>query len=897
VDPNSPLAPLKRAANSQKCIRAGGKHNDLDDVGKDTYHHTFFEMLGNWSFGDYFKAEAIAWAWELLTDVYGLDKSRLYATYFGGDAKTGLPADDEARQIWLQFLPADRVLPFGMKENFWEMGETGPCGPCSEIHYDRIGGRDASHLVNMDDPLVIEIWNNVFIQFNREADQSLRSLPSKHVDTGMGLERITSILQNKMSNYDTDLFQDLFAAIQQVTGAPAYTGRVGADDVDHKDTAYRVVADHIRTLSFAIADGCVPSNDGRGYVLRRVLRRGVRYGRQKLGAPKGFFTALVDALVAKMGGFFPELVSARATIADVIDDEEKQFNRTLDKGEALFAKAAAELKATGETMIPGATAFKLYDSFGFPIDLTIIMANELGMTVDVAGYQAEMSNARERSRQASKKNDAGRIVLVAEQTDALSKKGVATTDDSSKYVWEDIESEVVAIYDGKEFQTTFGNAEARVGVITKASNYYAESGGQIGDSGTISNAEGLLFTVEDTQSFGGYVVHLGTISTGSLKVGDRVTLAVDYERRKRSAANHSTTHMLNFALRKVLGSSVDQKGSLVDPVKLRFDFSHNGPVAAESLAQVESIVRSIIVEDVSVDAKVTPLKEAQRISALRAVFGETYPDPVRVVAVGAKVNDILAKADDDSWFAYSIEFCGGTHLTRSSQAQEFALIFEEGIAKGVRRVVGYTRDAAKDAYRAAAALMEEVVLLDKASMHADADESISSRYSSISQNVKAATLPIGERVKMDALLDAIGKRVKDAQKKNQEIKKKLLSDKAESLVASAESNKSAFVVADIPEATGDGKQLIVVAEALRKRLPSVAVLLTSLNKADKKVSVFAGVAQDESRISAKEWLSEAVKGVGGKGGGSNINAQGSATAEDVTSVLQAADKFAALKLQ
>lgn len=341
VDPNSDMGKMKRACNSQKCIRAGGKHNDLDDVGKDVYHHTFFEMLGNWSFGDYFKEEAISWAWELLTEVYKLPAERLYATYFGGDASQGLPADDEAKGIWLRFLPEERVLPFGCKDNFWEMGDQGPCGPCTEIHFDRIGGRDAAHLVNMDDPNVLEIWNLVFIQFNREADGSLKSLPAKHVDTGMGLERVTSVLQGKMSNYATDLFSPIFEEIKKVTGAREYTDKVGKDDADGLDMAYRVVADHIRTLSFSIADGAQPGNEGRDYVLRRVLRRAVRYGREVLGGQEGFFAKLVDVVVKTFGETYPELVSARDKIHSIIAEEEASFSRTLVKGIERFKKLAA----------------------------------------------------------------------------------------------------------------------------------------------------------------------------------------------------------------------------------------------------------------------------------------------------------------------------------------------------------------------------------------------------------------------------------------------------------------------------------------------------------------------------------------------------------------------------
>ncbi|AES89417.2 alanyl-tRNA synthetase [Medicago truncatula] len=400
VDPNTALSKLTRACNIQKCIRAGGKHNDLDDVGKDTYHHTFFEMLGNWSFGDYFKEEAISWAWELLTEVYNLPSDRIYVTYFGGDEKTGLGPDNEARDIWLKFLPPGRVLPFGSKDNFWEMGDTGPCGPCSEIHFDRIGNRNASSFVNDEDPNCIELWNLVFIQFNREADGSLKSLPAKHVDTGMGFERLTSILQHKNSNYDTDVFVPIFDAIQQATGARPYSGKVGPHDADKVDMAYRVVADHIRTLSIAIADGSQPGNVGREYVLRRILRRAVRYGREVLKAEEGFFNGLVNVVANVLGDVFPELKQNEERIRKMIQVEEESFSRNLFKGIRKFNKAVEHVQGN---ILSGEATFELSHTFGFPLDLTQLMAEEKKFSVDIEGFHRAMKAARERSKTAPKK--------------------------------------------------------------------------------------------------------------------------------------------------------------------------------------------------------------------------------------------------------------------------------------------------------------------------------------------------------------------------------------------------------------------------------------------------------------------------------------------------------------
>lgn len=576
VDPNSDLAKLKRACNTQKCIRAGGKHNDLDDVGKDTYHHTFFEMMGNWSFGDYFKEEAISMAWELLTTVYKLPKDQLYASYFGGDEKLGLPADEESKNIWLNFLPPHRVLPFGAKDNFWEMGEQGPCGPSSEIHFDRIGGREVADLVNMDDPNVIEIWNIVFIQFNRESDGNLKSLPLKHVDTGAGLERVTSILQGKRSNYATDLFTPIFEAIQKATGHPEpYTDRVGKDDVGNKDMAYRVVADHIRTLCFAIADGARPGNEGREYVLRRVLRRGVRYGRQTLGGPEGFFSTLVDSVVDSLGETYPELVKNKETIKSVIRDEESSFSKTLVRGLEQFKKAADGAK---DNLISGNDAFVLWDTFGFPPDLTQLMAEEAGMTVDMQGFEAALERAKEISRQGAKKGGAAALKFEAEATAWLSSKNTPYTDDEYKYAEKVIDGTVQAILtkDGFVDNTNDLPEGEQIGIVVDKTPFYAEAGGQVADTGIFNLQDGSSFDITDVVFAAGYVLHHTNVGASPISVGDVVNASVDYERRHRIAPNHTFTHILNYALRKVLGDHVDQRGSIVLPDKLRFDFTNNG---------------------------------------------------------------------------------------------------------------------------------------------------------------------------------------------------------------------------------------------------------------------------------------------------------------------------------
>ena len=893
ADPTGPLAPLKRAANSQKCIRAGGKHNDLDDVGKDTYHHTFFEMLGNWSFGDYFKEEAITWAWQLLTEVYGLPKERMYVTYFAGGE--GLPPDNEARDIWARFLPMERILPFDRKANFWEMGDTGPCGPCSEIHFDRIGGRDASKMVNYDDPTVIEIWNIVFMQFNREPSGQLRELPAKHIDTGMGFERLTSIMQQKMSNYDTDVFMPIFDAISSLTGSPPYTYLLGKEDVDGKDMAYRVVADHARTLTFAITDGAVPSNEGRGYVLRRILRRAVRYGQQFLNAKNGFFTQLVPVVVREFKDAFPELEAKMAFVMDTIRDEEDSFGRTLNKGIKAFSKSAEELKAQGKTVVPGATAFFLYDSMGFPVDLTQIMASESNMTVDVEGFYSCMAEQKARSQAAQKfaRNAGGvNLVLEAEQTALLAKQGVNATDDSPKYSWHHQPSaSIKAIFTKDGFLSASDVAtvsNGRVGIVLDSTPFYGESGGQVGDSGLLTRAttgEGAastpLFDVADVQVFGAYVLHLGTVSEGAeVRVGDIVQCEVDYEVRARIAPNHTMTHVLNYALREVLGEGIDQRGSIVQSDKLRFDFSCSKQPTPEQLTEVERIVREQIDKALPVYTKVVPLEKAKAMNGLRAVFGEVYPDPVRVVSVGADVDSILAEPSGSSWRNFSLELCGGTHIANTSRAQAFAIVEESSISKGVRRIIGVTRDEATTAASNAAQLEGEFAVA-----RALSGAQLEVRINDLKERVNAVSLSAPIRSRLRDELAELSKRLIAEQKaeaarvidKCKVIALKALAD------AKAASGKLAVVV-ELPELEGDGKVAQGVMKAVSEAEGSQYSLLGVSSDKKEKVLVFAvsSKAAIAGGLSAKDWVAAALAVADGKSGGRDDGAQG--TAKDLTKV-------------
>ena len=903
VDPGSDLARLTRAADAQKCIRAGGKHNDLDDVGRDVYHHTFFEMMGNWSFGDYFKDDAIAWAWELLTGVFGLDPARLYATYFGGDASQGLPPDGEAQALWHRFLPPARVLPFGCADNFWEMGEVGPCGPCTEIHYDRVGGgRDAAALVNMDDPDVLEVWNLAFIQFNREDDASLRPLPARHVDTGLGLERLTSVLQGKMSNYATDLFAPLFDAIREVAGGdksgPApYGDRVGPADVGGLDMAYRVVADHARTLSFAIADGARPGPDGREYVLRRVLRRAVRYGRETLGAPEGFFARLVATVVTVLGGAYPELASSAAHIHAVISEEETSFSKTLLAGLDRFKKLAAKLPASGGTL-SGPDAFLLWDTFGFPLDLTTLMAEEAGLAVDAPGFEAAMAAQRARSR-ADRKGPGGapRLKFEAEATAHLADTGVPLTDDSPKYAPQPLKAKVLAILTataGFVASTAAAPADgSSVGVILDRTPFYAEAGGQVADTGLLAPVEGgsaSPLAVADVISAAGYVLHVihpaggtgaseggGGDATPStpfppLAVGEEVSAQIDASRRDAIAPNHTFTHILNHALRSVLGEGVDQKGSVVDPDRLRFDFSHNGAVDPAALGAVEALCRASIAAAAPVFTEEVPLAVARGLPGVRAMFGEAYPDPVRVVSVGAPVGDLLSGSADPSAVG-SIEFCGGTHLANTSDAGAFALVTEEGIAKGVRRVVGLTGPAAVEAIgagEAAAAQARAAAGLGGAALAA----AITSLRQSLDQATMPAAVKAAVRGDLAALIKKAGEEAKAAAGAAAEAAEAAAGAAAAAAAAAGEK----VVTIRLAGVGSDPKAAGAAWAAAQRAAPGVACLIAAADAPGvpkAKAVLLAGVPADlSSSLPAGDWVGAALAVVGGKGGGKPTLAQG-----------------------
>jgi len=878
IDPSHPFAKLKRAANSQKCIRAGGKHNDLEDVGKDVYHHTFFEMLGNWSFGDYFKEEAIDWAWKLLTEVYHLDPNRLYATYYGGDKKQPtVPVDEDAKRIWQKYLPDSRILPFDMKDNFWEMGDTGPCGPCTEIHYDRIGGRQCPELVNMDDPDVLEIWNNVFMQFERKNDGSLIDLPAKSVDTGMGLERITSVLLDKRSNYDTDLFGIIFKAIKEKTGTTKdYQGKVGEEDKDHVDMAYRVIADHIRTLTIALTDGATPSNEGRGYVLRRVLRRAVRYGREILNAPPGFFHQLVDSVIETLGEAFPSLKQNTDDVKSIIKEEEEQFGRTLDRGIREFKSRAKKGNITGED------AFLLYTTYGFPVDLTQLMAEEHKVEVDMPGFEQKMQEFKDITRKKKGSTSTKDMVLKAQECDKLIKGlKLTATDDSLKYNWDskgegsEHDAKILAIYDGKDFIEKCSSSTEVCGLVLDKTCCYAEQGGQTFDTAEIKSASGVEFSVDDAQKYAGYVLHVGTVAgKGELKVGDKVTLKVDFTRRALVAKNHTATHILNFALREVLGGKVDQKGSLVDEGKLRFDFSHNKPVEVEEMRRIEEICNQEIQKAHTIHFRDVALKNAEAINGLRAVFGEKYPDPVRVVSVGPTIDNLLSDGSTPWGSRHSIEFCGGTHVQNTTEIYKFVLLLEEGIAKGVRRIVAVTGpQAAVEATLKSKALRAEV---DEAKTLAGAllDRRIADLRKNVGEDKEVSLI-----MKKDMLTELDGLKVgqlKAGKEASKEFERRAR-EAGERLgrEASAAGGKTFVGIVDAGDGCDDAKCLGFAMEVALKACSDKALML--LSNAGGKLAVLASVPKAlVGELSAKAWSSKVLDAVGGKGGGKDDRAQGQA---------------------
>ncbi|MAE65257.1 MAG: alanine--tRNA ligase [Phycisphaeraceae bacterium] len=877
---------LRRAVNTQKCIRAGGKHNDLDDVGRDTYHHTFFEMLGNWSFGDYFKREAVEWAWDLLTDVWGLEKSRMHATVFEGAPGQGIERDEEAARLWRDHTDIDPShIHYGeMADNFWEMGETGPCGPCSEIHYDQTPDRSGAGLVNAGDPRVIEIWNLVFIQYNRGVDGKLDALPARHVDTGMGFERICSILGGKTSNYDTDVFGPLFTAIADITSARPYDGssKGGGDPID---VAYRVIADHIRCLTFALTDGAAPGNEGRGYVLRRILRRAVRHGWQTFEMNEPFLWRLVPAVVDAMSGAFPELTGAGDRVAEIVRDEEKAFDRTLGRGLALFDEAADR----GGRRISGEDAFRLHDTFGFPLDLTEVMAEERGLEVDVDGFNARMEQAREIARAGG-----GGSRIEPALVELVQKGGLEPTSFEGYVRTEISYSGTCSLYrieDDRPVAVDAASDGEAVAIAVSRSPFYCEAGGQVADTGAIVTDSGEV-RVDRAIRVGDIVFHVGVVTSGTCRAaGDgaaiSLTLRVEEARRRKIMANHTATHMLNRALRRHVDAEADQKGSLVDDEKTRFDFAHGSAMTAEEVEAVERSVNHDVAADMPVYFDEVPQEQAMKINGLRAVFGERYPPVVRVVCIGVPVADLMAEPGNDAWRDYSIEFCGGTHLAKTGDAEGFVIESEEAVAKGVRRVTALTGRVAHQAEAEGQRLVGRLEALRGAD-----PEQLEEALAPFIRETESVTLPLRIRTALRESVQKLQAQVKGHRKKTSRVAADQVVDQARQI---ADSAQDGVIVASIDGA--DAATLRTAMDVIRKKRPDDAMLLAAAS--DEKVAFLAAVPKGliEKGLKAGDWVREAAKMAGGGGGGRPDMAQaGGRDPSKTDAALEAARQFAAGKL-
>ncbi|HNC13574.1 MAG TPA: alanine--tRNA ligase [Cyclobacteriaceae bacterium] len=780
-----------RIADTQKCLRVSGKHNDLEEVGIDTYHHTMFEMLGNWSFGDYFKKDAIAWAWELLTEVYKLPKDKLYVTVFGGDKGDNLPVDEEAKELWKAFTSEDHILHGNKKDNFWEMGDTGPCGPCSEIHIDlrpdeEIKKKSGRDLVNSDHPQVVEIWNLVFMEFNRKADGSLEKLPAQHVDTGMGFERLCMAIQKKTSNYDTDVFSPLINFIAEAAG-------VKYKQDEKTDIALRVMADHIRAVSFAICDGQLPSNTGAGYVIRRILRRAVRYGFTFLNFKEPFMHKLVPVLANQLKNVFPELESQRDYVGKVIFEEEVSFLRTLERGLK---------RIEGLQSISGEQAFELYDTFGFPLDLTSLIARERGFSVDEAGFKTEMEKQKNRSK-ADASKETGDWVAVGK-------------DVKTEFIgYDNLESEVKIV---KYRRLKQKNKELFQLVFDKTP-FYAESGGQVGDTGFIESANEKIY-ITDTKKENELIVHFTDALPENLNAN--FNAVVDGSKRQLSMDNHSATHLLHAALRQVLGKHVEQKGSLVNDKVLRFDFSHFAAMTTDELQKVEDIVNRKIRENIRLDEKRNvPIEEAKKLGAM-ALFGEKYGDFVRVITFDPK---------------FSVELCGGTHVPATGQIGLFKIISESSVAAGVRRIEAITADEAEKFVNDNQKLLEQIKDLLK----------------NPKDLLTATRNLIEEKNQLEKKLEAVN------QEKANQIKDQLAAK-------AVKNNGYSLIVEKISVPNGDA--LKNIAYALRNQFSDLLLVLAADVDGKPQVSVMIGEELMKSnKYHAGNMVKELAKEIDGGGGG------------------------------
>ncbi|XP_071328304.1 alanine--tRNA ligase, mitochondrial isoform X2 [Trachinotus anak] len=899
VDPRSDMASYRRVVNSQKCVRAGGKHNDLEDVGRDVYHHTFFEMLGNWSFGDYFKEEACWMAWNLLTEHYGIPADRLYVSYFGGDIASGLTADEETRQIWLDIgVPPSRLLPFGLKENFWEMGDSGPCGPCTEIHYDHVGGRDAASLVNADSPDVVEIWNLVFMQYNREVDHSLRLLPHFSVDTGMGLERLVTVLQGKRSNYDTDLFTPLLHAIHQRSGVGPYGGRTGAADPGKVDMAYRVVADHIRTLSVCIADGVHPGMSGAELVLRRILRRAVRFCVEVLQAPQGALASLVPTVTHTLADVYPELHREADRIIDVINENEAHFLSSLQQGSRLIHRTLNRMDYK-HGVFPASVAWSLHRDLGFPLDLVDLMLEERGVQVD----RQELDRLITENYKVASDLQSGvqsQVTLDVLSLAELQRLAVPHTNDCLKYqyrleqgryVFPACCATVLALYDGQALVSEVTEGQ-RCGVILDQTCFYSEQGGQSHDQGyfTRDRLQDVLFPVEKVVLAGGYVVHQVT-AADSLKPGDQIQLHLDQVHRLSCMVKHTATHILNFALRTVLGPSVHQRGSHVSADRLRFDFSVKGSLSVSQLQQVERCVNDIISANQIVHSQELPLQRARSISGLRTV-DEVYPDPVRVVSVAVPVSELLIDETDRQT---SVELCCGTHLLQTGAIEDLVIISERQMVKGISRIIAVTGQEATRAREVGQVLSQDVDSLSarlagSAPSSLESIQRLAKEVGILSDAVDNTPIPQWQRRELQGRLRALQRT------SNTTVRKLETREAAGRAQALLEKNGRKDLLVDAVE-TDSLSIVMKTVNQLSAVSPLSHVMLLAHQRHSGKVLCACQVPKGSTSLLASDWAVAVCCHFGGSAGGSALVAKGTGSSSDITEALRWAEEFARQKMQ
>ena len=835
-------APIKypRIADTQKCLRVSGKHNDLEEVGVDTYHHTMFEMLGNWSFGDYFKKDAINWAWELLTDVYKIDKDRLYVTVFEGSKEEGLAFDQEAYDTWKQFVPEERILNGNKKDNFWEMGDMGPCGPCSEIHYDGRSDEErkkipGAKLVNNDDPQVIEIWNNVFMEFERKADGSLVKLPKQHVDTGMGFERLVRVLQGKQSNYDTDVFTPLIYKIEELSGLKYNVH----EEEKHKkqqliNIAMRVIADHIRTISFSIADGQLPGNTGAGYVIRRILRRAIRYGYQTLNLKEPFMFRIVPTLAHQMGEAFPELHNQKILIEKVIKEEELSFYKTLEVGLKRIDQVCIDTNAAGQKVIDGKVVFELYDTFGFPVDLTSLIARGYDLSIDEKGFEKYLKEQKDRSRAATAV-DTDDWIYIEEN-----KKLIEDKEKETEFVgYTELEADAFIV----RFRKVKAKNKEQYHLVLNKTPFYAESGGQVGDSGVLENINETVY-ITDTKKENGVIIHY----TDKLpeKLNANFAAKVYKDKRLHTSNNHSATHLLHAALRLVLGTHVEQKGSLVNEEYMRFDFSHFAKITDDEIYQIEKLVNAKIRENILVQTDLMTIEDAKKTGAM-ALFGEKYGDVVRVVTIDKK---------------YSIELCGGTHVKATGQIGYFKIMSEGAVAAGIRRIEAVSSVKAEEFFDIQTQVLNEVKTILKGSK-----DVVKSLHNLVDEN--------------NELQKQLGILLKE---KVQEIKKELI----KTIEKKGDIN---FIAQNIKfDSAEEIKNMLF---EMKNEVPNLVCVITAEVKGKPSISVIINDELVKSKsLNAGNIVRELAKEINGGGGGQPFYAQaGGSKLEGLQSALEKAKKI------